>query len=219
MGTEAHEASPRLRNTTGPVAAEVELGQMFPPGMRKQPRRATAALADLWAGGLTWPVRQAQLVAALTITVITCGQALGQGGEPIEAIARRLFEAGKFHGGLLVAEGEETIYRGAFGFADRERGIPNSPDTHFPIFSITKPFTAVLVLQLVEEESLQLDETVWQYLPSFPSEAADRITIHHLLCHASGLPDYLLTIPEWLQCEPIELTRDEALDVVLSMPL
>ncbi|MDB5242452.1 MAG: serine hydrolase, partial [Spirosoma sp.] len=68
--------------------------------------------------------------------------------------------------------------------------IPNTPDTRFRLGSITKQFTAMLIMQLVEQGKLKLDGKITDYLPDYPKITGDKITIHHLLTHTSGIPSY-----------------------------
>ena len=97
---------------------------------------------------------------------------------------------GQFNGAVLVAEHGKVIYRKGFGFANYEWNIPNSPDAKFRIGSITKSFTAILTLQLVEQGKLKLEGKVTDYLPNYSRKTGDRITVNQLLTHTSGLPDY-----------------------------
>lgn len=95
---------------------------------------------------------------------------------------------GKFNGAVLVASKGEVIFKKGFGFANMEWDIPNQPDTKFRLASITKQFTAMLILQLVSENKLDLHSPISTYLPSYPKKNGDQITIHHLLTHTSGTP-------------------------------
>lgn len=117
------------------------------------------------------------------------GRAQGK-AQKIDELLTRYYDCGQFNGSVLVAEKGEVIYRKGFGFADFEWKIPNAPDTKFRIGSITKSFTAALVLQLIERGKLKLEDGVTAYLPDFPKAKFGKITIHHLLAHSSGLPDY-----------------------------
>ncbi len=74
--------------------------------------------------------------------------------------------------------------------ANMEWNIPNTPDTKFRLGSITKQFTAMLIMQLVEQGKLKLDGKVTDYLPDYPKATGDKITVHHLLTHTSGIPNY-----------------------------
>ncbi|HEY6230672.1 MAG TPA: serine hydrolase [Pyrinomonadaceae bacterium] len=96
----------------------------------------------------------------------------------------------QFNGAVLVAEDGKVIYKKGFGFANMEWNIPNEPDTRFRLGSITKQFTATLVLQLVEQGKLKLDGKVSDYLAGYRKDTGGKITIHHLLSHTSGVPNY-----------------------------
>jgi CubicO group peptidase (beta-lactamase class C family) len=97
---------------------------------------------------------------------------------------------GKFNGSVLVSYEGEVLYKNGFGFANMEWGNPNAADTKHRIASITKQFTAMLIMQLVAENRLDLQVPISTYLPDYPKETAERVTIHHLLTHTSGIPDY-----------------------------
>jgi CubicO group peptidase (beta-lactamase class C family) len=96
---------------------------------------------------------------------------------------------GKFNGSVLVAEKGNVIYKKGFGFADMEWNIPNQPDTKHRLGSITKQFTSMLIMQLVEQGKLKLDMPISTYLPDYPKKNGDVITLHHLLTHSSGTPN------------------------------
>lgn len=98
-------------------------------------------------------------------------------------------EYGKFNGSVLVAEKGKVIYKKGFGLANIEWDVPNQPDTKFRLGSITKQFTAMAIMQLVEKGKLKLDVPISTYLPDYPKKNGDIITIHHLLTHSSGIPD------------------------------
>src|ERR1041384_3585652 len=96
----------------------------------------------------------------------------------------------QFNGAALVAENGRVVYRGAFGMANMEWGIPNTPDTKFRLGSITKQFTAMLTLQLVEQGKIKLDGKISDYLPDYRKDIGEKVTVHHLLTHTSGIPSY-----------------------------
>ena len=109
----------------------------------------------------------------------------------IDALLTAYHDAELFDGVVLVADGEDVVYEGGFGEADRAWGIPNTPDTRFRIGSVTKQFTATLVLQLVEQGLVDLDVPITRYLPDYPAKQGDRVTVHHLLSHTSGIPEHV----------------------------
>lgn len=98
-------------------------------------------------------------------------------------------EYGKFNGSVLIAEKGKVIYKKGVGLADMEWNIPNQPDTKHRLGSITKQFTAMLIMQLVEQGKLKLHVPISAYLPDYPKKSGDVITIHHLLTHSSGIPN------------------------------
>lgn len=95
------------------------------------------------------------------------------------------------NGTVLVAEGDEVVYENGFGESDRSWEIPNAPDTRFRIGSVTKQFTAALVLQLVEQGLVDLNAPLSRYLPGYPAAQGDRVTVHQLLSHTSGVPEHV----------------------------
>ncbi|WP_373518018.1 serine hydrolase [Pricia sp.] len=99
-------------------------------------------------------------------------------------------EYGLFNGSVLVAENGKVIYKKGVGMANMEWDIPNAPDTKHRLGSITKQFTAALILQLVAEGKLKLDEPITAYLPDYPKANGNKITLHDLLTHTSGIPNY-----------------------------
>ena len=96
----------------------------------------------------------------------------------------------QFNGSALVAENGKVVYKGAFGLANMEWNIPNTPDTKFRLGSITKQFTATLTMQLVEQGKIKLDAKISDYLPDYRKDIGQKVTIHHLLTHTSGIPSY-----------------------------
>jgi len=109
--------------------------------------------------------------------------------QQLDAYVQQFVQAGLFNGTVLVADQGQVILQRGYGLADRARHRPNTPDTRFHIGSLTKQFTAALVLRLVEQGRLRLAGTVADYLPDYPATGR-QLTLHQLLSHTSGLPDY-----------------------------
>jgi CubicO group peptidase (beta-lactamase class C family) len=102
----------------------------------------------------------------------------------------RLTADDKFSGAVLIAKGDKILFEHAYGFADHAFNAPNKVDTKFNLGSIGKMFTAVSVLQLVEQGKLSLDAKLIDVLPDYvDKDIANRITIYQLLTHTSGLGD------------------------------
>lgn len=104
-----------------------------------------------------------------------------------------LAERDVFSGTVLVTHGDRPVLSRCYGMADKQRSIPNRPDTVYAVGSVTKCFTGLAVVQLAERGALQLHETLGTYLDGFPAEIADAVTVHQLLLHTAGLGNYLAT--------------------------
>lgn len=134
------------------------------------------------------------LATLLSLTLLSC---LGEAAEKpnlsadLDAYLTDLAGKGEFSGVLLLARGSETLFSKAYGLADRERNIPNRIDTKFNLASMNKMFTGVAIAQLAEKGKLSFDDKVGKHLPDYPNrEVADKVTIHHLLTHTSGMGSY-----------------------------
>jgi len=110
--------------------------------------------------------------------------------ERIDALIQKYTEYGQFNGSALVAEDGKVILKKGYGFANLEWDIPNAPDTKFRLGSITKQFTAMLIMQQVEKGKIVLDDPVVSYLPDYPKPQGAKVTVRHLLNHTSGTPNY-----------------------------
>lgn len=108
----------------------------------------------------------------------------------IDSLFNFCYENGMFNGSALVAENGRVIYSKGFGYADFDWNLPNAPNTKFRIGSITKQFTAMLIMQLVEKGKIRLDGHITDYLPNYRKDTGGKVTIHHLLTHTSGIPNY-----------------------------
>ena len=97
---------------------------------------------------------------------------------------------GQFNGSVLVADNGQVLYKKGVGLANMEWNISNAPDTKFRLGSITKQFTATLILQLVEQGKIKLDGKITDYLPDYRPDTGGKVTIHNLLTHTSGIPSY-----------------------------
>ncbi len=116
----------------------------------------------------------------------------------IDALVQQYVANRQFNGSVLVAEKGQVIFKKGYGMANMEWNIPNAPDTKFRLGSITKQFTAMLIMQLVEKGKLKLTGKVTDYLPDYPKATGDKITIHHLLTHTAGIPNYT-NVPKFFE--------------------
>ena len=136
-------------------------------------------------------MKTAKLLTLFIVAFITATNAFAQQNvQKIDELMKQYYDYGQFNGSILVAEKGKVIYKKGFGMANMEWAIPNQPDTKFRIGSVTKQFTATLVLQLVEEGKIKLDGKLSDYLPDYRKDTGGKITIHQLLNHTSGIQSY-----------------------------
>jgi len=104
-------------------------------------------------------------------------------------------------GVFMVAQKGKVIYQKAFGKANLELDADLHTDNVFELGSMTKQFTAIAVLMLEQQGKISVKDPVSKYIPDYP--AGDKITIHHLLTHTSGIKDFtkMKTLPEVAQKE------------------
>lgn len=112
----------------------------------------------------------------------------GEADQEIDAYMQRLHQRSAFNGNVLVAKKGKIIYQNTFGWADYLHKDSLKITSKFELASVSKPLTGLGILKLVEEEKLQLDQTVNDFFPEFPYPD---ITIRMLLTHRSGLPNYI----------------------------
>jgi len=107
--------------------------------------------------------------------------------ERVDAYLQPYVQSGNFSGTVLAKQNGRIVFEKAYGFADRERKVPNATETRFHVASVSMQFTAAAVLRLVDEGKLSLDTHVGEFIPA--SKGAENITVRDLLTERSGLPD------------------------------
>ncbi|EMP9871095.1 TPA: serine hydrolase domain-containing protein [Klebsiella pneumoniae] len=101
-------------------------------------------------------------------------------------IEKRAAEGGH-SGAVKVSKNGKTLFEGAYGYADREKKIPNTLDTKFYFASMGKMVTGVAITQLIQAGKIKLDDPIIKFLPDYPNkELASKATIFHLLTHSGG---------------------------------
>ena len=137
---------------------------------------------------------RAVLACALLIFVLQSGALAQQTAKTKAAkIDEMMMLASKyrlFNGSVLVADHGKVIYKKGVGLANMEWNIPNTPETRFRLGSITKQFTATAILQLVDQGKIKLDGKISDYLPEYRKDIGEKVTVHQLLNHTSGIPSY-----------------------------
>lgn len=120
----------------------------------------------------------------LASLIVAC---LASGSDKVDDIVRKEMAARKVQGAVIaIVKKGKVVKKAAYGYANIEHQVKTKLDSVFEIGSITKQFTATLILKLVEQGKLRLDQPIIEYMPDIP-QAWKSITLRHLLCHQSGL--------------------------------
>jgi D-alanyl-D-alanine carboxypeptidase len=109
----------------------------------------------------------------------------------VDAYCRKLSNSDEFSGVVMIARQGTPLYQKAFGQANKEKMMPNTPDTRFNLGSMNKSFTAVAVHQLAAQGKLSFSDTLKKFLPEYPNrDAATKVTVQQLLDMSSGIGDF-----------------------------
>ncbi len=133
----------------------------------------------------------------------------------LNAFFKALEENNKFMGSVALSKDGKVLYSKSIGYSDVENKTPLHENSIFRIGSITKTFTATLVMKAVQHGLLNLDQTIGKYFPPIPN--GDKITIRHMMYHRSGIRDFTgveaygtyMTHPK---------TKNEMLDIIVALP-
>lgn len=138
---------------------------------------------------------KASRISAILVACVLVFNCLASGQKVADSRLANQFEiylkpfadTGNFTGAVLIARKGRVLFRHAYGMANFELRVPNSVATRFHIASVSKPFTAMAILQLEEQGRLSVSDPVSRFVPDFPN--GDRIKLEHLLTHTSGIPN------------------------------
>ncbi len=136
--------------------------------------------------------------------------------ESVDQMVAKTFQVAAPGAAILLVKKGPVLYRKGIGLANLEHQVPLKPDMPFRLASLTKPFTSIGILMLVEAGKLALTDPLNRLLPNYPMGEAT-ITIEHLLTHTSGIPDYT-ELPEWLAVHRQDVTVDQLIDVFKTRP-
>ncbi|MDQ3282969.1 MAG: beta-lactamase family protein [Acidobacteriota bacterium] len=121
-----------------------------------------------------------------------------------DAAARKQLATGAVPGiTIAVAQNGEIVFTRGYGKANVELNVAATPDTVYALTSVSKQFTAALIMRLVEAGKIALDDPISKYLPDFPLQG-NVVTIRHLLTHTSGMKDYGWRhekSPQWMRLD------------------
>ncbi|MCE3228577.1 MAG: CubicO group peptidase beta-lactamase class family [Bacteroidetes bacterium] len=159
----------------------------------------------------------------LLLAILICGgiaataQNEAQKAKRLDSIFTAFSKRNQFNGSVLIAKKEKVLLSKGYGTANFTYDIPNSPTTKFKLASVSKQFTAMAILILQEKGLLSTDDKLTKFIPDYPN--GDKITIHNLLTHTSGIPE-VTSLPffdsiMWRKHsleEMIAYTKNKALD-------
>ena len=134
-----------------------------------------------------------------------------------DKILSEQFKPGESGCAVLVAKNGQIIYQKAFGMANLELNVPMRPEMVFRIGSITKQFTAIAVLQLMEQGKLSLQDDITKFIPDYPTQAYS-ITIEHLLTHTSGIKSYT-GMTDYMKNVRNDMKPEELIDIFKNQPM
>ncbi len=124
----------------------------------------------------------------LSVNAQTISKQDEQIGLKLDSILNKEFKSNEPGCAVLVSRKGQIVYKKAFGLANMELTVPNNSDMVFEIGSITKQFTAIAIMQLVDQGKISIQDTINKFIPDYPTHGY-KITIEHLLTHTSGIKD------------------------------
>lgn len=108
-------------------------------------------------------------------------------GKKINAFFEKKFSRNQFNGNILFAENGNIITQKSYGYSNLRKKELLTKEHSFQLASVSKPFTSIAILQLIENNKINLKDTIQEFFPEFPYQG---ITIHQLLSHRSGMSQY-----------------------------
>ena len=134
--------------------------------------------------------------------------------QAIDTFVGQFVDLAMFDGTILIDIGGDVVYQKTFGFAQREHGVLHDERTRFRIASVSKALTDASLAVMIGQGKFSLDTPIGRFIPDF--QAADKITIGHILQHTSGIPH---TNRQPWGDGSISLTTDEIVDRIAKLPL
>lgn len=154
----------------------------------------------------------------LTLFIVTALSPLGFSQSfdkaKLDSYFQTLADNNKFMGSVAVSKNGELLYTHSVGYADVENQVKATANTKYRIGSISKTFTAVLILKAVEENKLALDQTLDQFYPTIKN--AEQITIKNLLNHRSGIFNFT-NLPNYLTWNTELHTEEQLVSLIASV--
>ena len=134
----------------------------------------------------------------------------------VDAYIKPYLEMKVFNGAVLIARKGKILLSKGYGMANYELDVANTPKTKFHLASVSKTFTAASILLLEERGLLRTSDPLTKYIPDYPN--GEKITIHHLLIHTSGIPN-VNNFPEYNNWSRFPQTTANLVDKFKNKPL
>jgi CubicO group peptidase (beta-lactamase class C family) len=158
------------------------------------------------------------VLASLVATRARADESDSDLGAKVDTYMDAAVRHGHFSGTILIAKDGKPLVSKGYQLANRELDVPNRPETKFRLGSITKQFTAMAILILEQRGKLSVDDTIGKHIDDAP-KTWEKITIHHLLTHTSGIPNFT-SFPDYRKtmaqpsppAETIKRFKDKPLD-------
>ncbi len=138
--------------------------------------------------------------------------------ETIDAIVMEALEDGPTAAiSVAVAQGSEIVAAKGYGYADVENEVPATAHTVYRLGSVTKQFTSVALMRLVEAGEISLDDEITRFLPDYSTQG-QTVRVHHLLNHTSGIKSYTAMGEEFWGKSRLDLSHDDLVEMIADEP-
>ncbi len=133
----------------------------------------------------------------------------------LDTFFQNKYKRGGFNGSVLVAKGNTILYQANFGYENFDTKDTLSENSSFQTASVSKTFTATAILRLAQDGLLSLEDTLGKFFPNFPYR---NIRIRDLLCHRSGLPNYLHFGENFWKDKSLYMTNEDLINLLTKNP-
>ncbi len=198
-----HTSSQRLKTTIQPIVISSKASAKAAETMQRAICQSILILVVLTA------------TSSEAVSQWRAGKSVGLEAK-VDAYVRPYLEIKGFSGSVLVASKGKILLRKGYGLANYELGVSNTPDTKFHLASVSKSFTAAAIMMLVERGLMNTSDPLSKFIPDYPE--GDKITVHHLLVHTSGIPN-VNNFPDYGDKSKFPQTPSTLIEMFKNKPL
>lgn len=152
------------------------------------------------------PVEKIEIKKAVVLS-----PALKKASAKVDSFFKNRSKRGLFNGTVLFGSEGKIIYENAFGYANFRKKQKLNISSSFQLASLTKPLTSYAILHLVQQGKIALTDTVGKFIKDFPYK---NISIHLLLAHRSGLPEYMYFADKYWKNKKIPITNKDVINLM-----